>query len=149
MTVRAPSWPKLIGVFVLILGVAWSLKASDFVFIMAESLSVGVYVWLVAVGGSVASVVLGIAAYSAREWARRTLVVITTLAIVLAIGYAYLGVTRSITGLGRIEPEFIFWSRFVFVGEALRAVAPPVFFLLVLLHRDVVRSFKHAATPTV
>jgi hypothetical protein len=139
----------MIGIFVVVLGVAWSLKISEFTFSMAESFSVGAQVWLVAVGGSIASVVLGIATYSAREWARRTLLAITAVAIVLAVGYAYLGLTRSITGLGQIEPEFILWSRFVFVGEAFRAVAPPVFFLLVLLHPDVVRSFRHAATQTV
>lgn len=149
MTTRAPSWPKLIGIFVLILGVAWPLKISDFTFSMAESLSVGVHVWLVAGGGSIASVVLGIATYSAREWARCTLLAITAVAIVLAVVYAYLGLTRSVTGLGQIEPELILWSRFVFMGEALRAVAPPVFVLLVLLHPDVVRSFRHAATPAV
>jgi len=148
MSMRAPSWPKVIGIFVLVLGVAWSLKISEFTLYMAESFSVGIHVWLVAVGGSIASVVLGTATYFAHEWARRTLLAITVAAFVLAIVYAYLSLTRSITGLGQIEPEFILWSRFVFAGEALRAVAPPVFVLLVLLHPDVVRSFRHGPTPT-
>jgi hypothetical protein len=152
MTMRATSWPKLIGVIVVMLGIAFSLKASDFVFSIVEGDSFGSvrgYVWLVAALGSIASIVVGAAAYSGREWARRTLVVVTAVGIVFCVGYAYLGVTRSISALGQLQPQFILWTRLVFVGEALRAVSPPVFFLLILLQPDVAGSFQPAATRTI
>ena len=147
---RVISWPKLIGAFSAALGVALSLKASEFVFGMMEDLdTVHGYVWLVAVVGSGASLGIGFAVYSGREWARRTLIGLTGVAIALGIVYAYFAVTRSITGLGQFEPQVFVWTRMVFFGEALRLVSPPVFFLLVLLHPDIVRSFRHAATPPI
>jgi hypothetical protein len=152
ITMRAPSWPKLIGTFVLIFGVAWSLQVSQFIFSMEMTgffARVRVTAWSLAVGGSIVSVVVGLAAYAARAWARATLVTVTAVAIVLALAYSYVRLTRYIAAPGTFEPEFIVWTRLVFAGEALRAIAPPVFFLILLLHPDVARSFKHAATRTV
>ena len=153
MTMRATSWPKLIGAFVVAVGIALSLTAAEFVsaFAMTNPFDSFASGWpiVVAAVGSIGSIVVGWAAYSAHEWARRTLIVVTVVSILLCLAYAYLGVTRSISSLGRLDPQFILWSRLLFVGEALRAVSPPVFFLLILLHPDVVRSFQPAATRTI
>jgi hypothetical protein len=145
MTIRAVSWPKIIGTFVIALGIALSLKATEFTDgMMMRNPFDGPSIWAVVVGlsAAIASVAVGLGAYSAREWARRTLIVITALSLVLCVVYAYFGITRSITALGRLDPREVLWARLLFVGEALRAVSPPAFFLLVLLHPDVARSFQ-------
>jgi hypothetical protein len=153
MTVRAINWPKLIGAFVIVLGIALSLRGSAFLFdsTIDPFGPVRAYLWpLVAVGlGSIASLIIGLAAYRRHEWARRALIGITALAILLCLVYAYFDITRSISAMGRLEPQWVFWTRLLFVGEALRAVCPPIFFLLILLHQDVARCFKPAATPTI
>jgi uncharacterized membrane protein len=152
MTMPAASWPKLIGVFVVAIGIAVSLKAAEFVSAIeaADRLdTVGAWPILVALVGSVGSIVVGLAVYSAQEGARRTLAVVTVVSILLCLVYAYWGVTRNISALGQLKPSFIYWWRLLFFGEALRAVSPPVFFLLVLLHPDVVRSFQPVIKPTI
>ena len=130
----------------VVLGVALSLKASHFVFYIAEIDELGPvrnYVWPVGVAavGSVASIVVGVAAYSAREWARRTLIAAAAVSVALSAVFAYAELTRPISALGQLQPQFVLWSRVCFVGEAVRRVSPPAFFLLILLHPDVVRSF--------
>jgi len=152
MTTHVINWPKLIGAFVVTLGIAYSLKGWDVVSYMTMSepfATVDRYVWLVVAVGSVASVIVGFAAYSGREWARRTLVGVTAVAIVLCINWAYFDVTRSISTLGGLTPQLILWSCLLFFAEALQLVSPPLFFLLILLHPDVVRSFRPAATLTI
>ena len=154
MAMRAISWPKLIGAFVVAVGIALSLKAAEFTFMITmtdlfDPLSSG-WPLVVAAVGSVGSIVVGLAAYSAHEWARRTLIAVTAVSILLCLGYAYFEVTRSIAALGRpVEPGFTLWNRLLFVGQALRVISPPVFFLLVLLQPDVARFFKAAATRTI
>jgi hypothetical protein len=153
MTMRAINWPKLIGALVIALGIALSLRASAFLFdsTIDPFGPVRGYLWpLVAAGlGSIVSVIIGLAVSRGHQWARRALIGITALALLMCLAYAYFDVTRSISAMGRLEPQWVFWSRLLFVGEALRAMCPPIFFLLVLLHQDVARCFKPAATPTI
>ena len=155
MTMNAIGWPKLIGAFVIALGIAMSLKTSDFVSSMAEVQPLffdnptgPLWPVALAVAGATVSVFVGLSAYRAREWARRTLIVITVLSIALCAVYAYSGLTRSITALGYLDPKAVLWIRALFVGEALRVVSPPVFFLLVLVHADVARSFQVQREPS-
>lgn len=151
MKMPAASWPRLIGVFVIAIGIAVSLNAAEFVsaIVTTDGLdTVGAWPIVVALVGSVGAIFVGLAVYSAQEWARRTLAVVTVVSILLCVVYAYGGVTRNISALGQLDPSFIYWWRLLFFGEALRAVSPPVFFLLVLLHPDVVRSFQPAIKPT-
>jgi hypothetical protein len=150
MIARFINWPKLIGALAAAIGVALSLKGSEIVFNLTESLeTVHGYVWLVVVVGAVSSLTIGFAAYRAREWARRALIGITIVAMALSMVHAYLWVTRSITVTGEFALPVNLWTRLLFFGNALRAVSPPAFFLLVLLHPDVVRSFRPAATRTI
>ena len=153
MTINAIGWPKLIGAFVIALGIAMSLKTSDFVSGMAQvqpffdSSTGPLWPVALAVAGATVSVFIGLNAYRAREWARRMLVVITVLSIALCAVYAYSGLTRSVTALGYLDPKAVLWIRALFVGEALRVVSPPVFFLLILVHPDVARSFQVQREP--
>jgi hypothetical protein len=98
--------------------------------------------------GSIASLAVGLGAYFERRWARRVLIGITAIAILVCLVYAYFVLTRSINTHGAYAPWWIFFGRLLCVGEALRAIAPPVFFLFVLLHPDVARSFKTTTTET-
>ena len=149
MIARFVNWPKLIGAVSVAIGIALSLKGSEIVFDLMESLeTVHPYVWLAFVVGAVPSLVIGFAAYRAREWARRALIGIALIAIALCIVHAYLWVTRSITVTGEFALPVNLFPRLLYFGEALRAVSPPAFFLLVLVHPDVVRSFRPAATST-
>lgn len=148
---RVDSWPKLIGMFTVAIGIAASLKAAEVVFEIEMEYSkdsLERYAWpaALACAGFIATNVIGYGAYSAREWSRRALLGITAVAIALGCGLAYLRVTISINSL---EPYLEIWWRLLSVGEALRFVAPPIFFLLVLRHPDVVRSFQPPDKPTI
>jgi hypothetical protein len=153
MNARTITWPKLIGAFVIALGIALSMRVSAFLFDATVDPfgPVRIYVWpLVVAGlGSIASLIIGLAAYRAHQRARRALIGVTAVAILLCLVYGYTGVTRNLSALGPLKPQWVFWSRLLFVGEAVRAVAPPVFFLLVLLHPNVTRSFQPPGTQAI
>ena len=150
MTARSITWPKLIGVIAIVLGIALSLRASAFLFdaTIDPFGPTRAYLWPLSIAGvgCAVSLIVGVGVYSGRQWARVVLIGVTVVAIVPCVVYAYSGVTRSISAMGPLEPQWVFWSRLLFVGEALREVAPPVFFLLVLLHPDVAESFNAPRT---
>ncbi len=129
------TWPKLIGLCVIGFGIGISFRIAQSVIGIFD----GDLLWPLAAlrAGCALFVGLGCAVYAAREWARRVLLVITVLATLACMTLA---LPRSIQD-GQRDSFFLFLCATEF-GDALRLIIPPLFFLLLLSHPDVVRSFR-------
>jgi glucose uptake protein GlcU len=91
--------------------------------------------------------VLSYALYHGRDWARRAVVVVgVCLSILAIIGFAMRAVAESriydahvITGEMRVQQALGALGQ---VGLALCVVAPQLFVICVLCHRDIVATFR-------
>jgi hypothetical protein len=155
---RALTWPRLIGITVGLIGLGGLL--STFVrhlplALFTDSWPLGLESWF-AVGISVLGLALSYPLFSAHDWARRVLFVISLLiclgfaiifsaAVIRRPNIAYDGAESAFTPevVAEIRREELV-ARLSKAGDALWPLTLSTFLTLVLIHPDVVRAFRRS-----
>ena len=133
------SWPHLIGVAAGIYGAAVSLATGSRMAAMGSLRAEALPVFVTAIGGFV-FLFLAFPLYTGRDWARRGVLVATCCIIAALIAFVF--PTLFPPGRPSSAPLYAVIRGLIGACSFLSFLTPPAFFVAVLHHPDVRRTFQ-------